>query len=456
MDGRTKKIIPHALGYLACLYGSYCTGAVLCEGKCKLYFQKDGGKQDLTVDGLLRVWCSKCDTDVPGNELNSKILHLPNVQDIGFAEDYGYNHLQSLFFKLLYDESSEDIQVSCVDVIQRILLHVTESILLTTRCEWLKCIDYLLLHRIKVVREAFCAKVGFFLEEPILNCLFLDGEPNKTKEQKFMEKLKDALSATDDPLVHETLLEAAVNVMNTVDVHSQFFFFSLILLIDQLDNPHLQVRIIASRLIRGSCYFHTEDGYELLPKVLCIRNELYDYLSSRLASSPKIVEEFALAVLDIETEKLVKKMVPVVLPKLIVTQKGGDEVITILHELAKCLNTDMVQLIVNWLPKVLAYALHRAERQDLLSVLQFYHEKTGSDNQEIFSAALPALLDELVCFTDEDVKEINKRYNYSLPSPSKNSLSLHQYKRSLVEGATALCWFLFEFLYLGFQNMSFS
>ncbi|XP_031124475.1 serine/threonine-protein kinase ATR isoform X2 [Ipomoea triloba] len=409
MDGRTKKIIPHALGYLACLYGSYCTGAVLCEGKCKLYFQKDVGKQDLTVDGLLRVWCSKCDTDVPGNELNSKILHLPNVQDIGFAEDYGYNHLQSLFFKLLYDESSEDIQVSCVDVIQRILLHVTESILLTTRCEWLKCIDYLLLHRIKAVREAFCAKVGFFLEEPILNCLFLDGEPNKTKEQKFMEKLKDALSATDDPLVHETLLEAAVNVMNTVDVHSQFFFFSLILLIDQLDNPHLQVRIIASRLIRGSCYFHTEDGYELLPKVLCIRNELYDYLSSRLASSPKIVEEFALAVLDIETEKLVKKMVPVVLPKLIVTQKGGDEVITILHELAKCLNTDMVQLIVNWLPKVLAYALHRAERQDLLSVLQFYHEKTGSDNQEIFSAALPALLDELVCFTDEDVKEINKR-----------------------------------------------
>lgn len=429
MDGRTKKIIPHVLGYLACLYGSYSIGAALCEGKCKLYFQKDSGKQDLTVDGLLRVWCSKCDTGLLGNELNSKILHLPNIQDIEFAKDYDYNHLQSLFFKLLYDESSEDIQVACVDVIQRILLHVKESILLTTRCEWLKCIDYLLLHRIKAVREAFCAKIGFFLEEAILNCLFSDGEPNKTKEQKFLEKLKDALSATDDPLVLETLLEAAVNVMNAVDVHSQFFFFSLILLIDQLDNPHLQVRIIASRLVRGSCYFHTKGGFELKFSKIHIKNELYGYLSSRLASSPKIVEEFALAVLDIKTEKLVEMMEPVVLPKLIVTQKGGDEVITTLHELAKCLNTDMVQLIINRLPEVLAYALHRAERQDLLSVLQFYHEKTGSDNQELFSAAFPTLLEKLVCFTDEeDVKEINKRYNYPFPSPSKNSLSLPQYK----------------------------
>ncbi|RAL53196.1 hypothetical protein DM860_006868 [Cuscuta australis] len=412
MDAQIKKIIPQTLGYLACLYGSYCTGPVPCEGQCKLYLQKDSRKHDMTVDGRLRFWCSKCDTNASSNELQSIVHLVNNTHDIELeiARDYDYNKLLSLFFQLLYDESTEDIQVACVDAIQRILLHTTNSVLIRTKSDWLKCIDYLLLHRRKAVREAFCTQISFFLEEPILNCLFLDEAPNKPKEQKFVEKLKDALSAIDDPLVFETLLETAANIMNAVDIHSQFFLFSLILLAEQLDNRHITVRIKASRLIKGSCYSHLKGGFELiLSRVPYLRNELYDYLSSRLARCPKIVEEFAVSVLDVETEELVKKMVPVVLPKLIVTQHDGDEVITTLYALAKCLNTDMVQLIVNWLPKVLAYALHRADEQDLFSVLRFYHEKTGSDNQEIFAAALPALLDELVCFTDEDVREINKR-----------------------------------------------
>lgn len=69
----------------------------------------------------------------------------------------------------------------------------------------------------------------------------------------------------------------------------------------------------------------------------------------------------------------------------------------------------MVQLIVTWLPKVLAFALHQADSEDLLSALQFYHVQTGSNNQEIFAAALPALLDELVCFVDGDLDDTNKR-----------------------------------------------
>ncbi|KAM1764458.1 hypothetical protein ACFX11_003708 [Malus domestica] len=99
-----------------------------------------------------------------------------------------------------------------------------------------------------------------------------------------------------------------------------------------------------------------------------------------------MVKEFTESVLGIATEELVKKMIPVVLPKLVVSQQDDDQALETLYELAKCLNTDLVALIVNWLPK------------------------TGSDKQEIFAAALPALLDELICFLDGgDSDEINRR-----------------------------------------------
>ncbi|KAI3991217.1 hypothetical protein MKX01_022438 [Papaver californicum] len=50
------------------------------------------------------------------------------------------------------------------------------------------------------------------------------------------------------------------------------------------------------------------------------------------------------------------------------------------------------------------------EAEELLSALQFYHVQTGSSNQEIFGAALPALLDELVCFLgDGDSNETTDR-----------------------------------------------
>lgn len=59
---------------------------------------------------------------------------------------------------------------------------------------------------------------------------------------------------------------------------------------------------------------------------------------------------------------------------------------------------------------MLAFALHQTDDQQLLSAVQFYHAQTGSDKQEIFAAALPTLLDELVCFTDGgDSDEISKR-----------------------------------------------
>ncbi|KAJ0077574.1 hypothetical protein Patl1_35888 [Pistacia atlantica] len=163
----------------------------------------------------------------------------------------------------------------------------------------------------------------------------------------------------------------------------------------------------ASRLINKSCYFHVKGGFELqISKAVLVRDELFDYLSVRLASRPKMVREFAEAVFGIETEELLKKMIPVVLPKLVWSQQDNDEAVGILYELAKCLNIDMVPLIVNWLPKVLAYALHQADDQGLPSALEFYCTQTGSDNQEIFAAALPALLDELLIRVPQMIKKV--------------------------------------------------
>ncbi|RVW38512.1 Serine/threonine-protein kinase ATR [Vitis vinifera] len=411
---KVKKIIPFSLGFLACLYGLCNVVAGLDETACKLFFKSENEKWSQFVEHVLEgFWCPKCDGRIANDhELRSKILHLPDIQTVEIGLDHDYIHLQSIFFNLLYDESSEEVQVACVGVIRRILLHGVPDIVLKTKSEWVKCVENLLLHKKKAVREAFCMQISFFLEDSVLSCLFLDGEASdKTKEQKFLDKIKHALAAAEDPQVFETLLESTAEIMIAVDIQSQIFLFSLILLVDQLDNPHLTVRMTASRLIHRSCFFHLKGGFELiLSKVVHIRNELYDYLSMRVASRPKMVQEFAESVIGVETEDLVKKMVPVVLPKLVVTQQDDNLAVVTLQELAKCLDTDMVPLIVNWLPKVLAFALHRADGQELLSALQFYHVHTGSNNQEIFAAALPALLDELVCFLDvDDLDEISKR-----------------------------------------------
>ncbi|XAR72671.1 Non-specific serine/threonine protein kinase [Bertholletia excelsa] len=411
---KVKKMIPFSIGYLACIYGSCSKDAGLYQSQCKLFLTKEKERQILTIDHLLQgFYCSKCDKRALRNpELYFSAVPLPESQSKEFHFDCDFDLVKSFFFDLLYDESSEEIKVACVGMIRRILAHGTKDSLLKTRSEWLKCIEFLLLNRNKAIREAFSTQIGFFVDEPILNCLLLDEEvSNKTKEQRFLDKIKHALASVEDPQVFETLLESTAEIMISVDIKSQLFLFSLILLVDQLDNPHVTVRLTASKLIRKSCYFHLKGGFELiLSKFIHVRNELYDYLSVRLASRPKMVREFAEAVLGIETEEFIKKMVPVVLPKLVVSHQDNDQAVITLYELGRCLNTDMVQLIVTWLPKVLAFALHRADGGELASALQFYHVQTGSDNQEIFAAALPALLDELMCSVDGDLEETNKRF----------------------------------------------
>lgn len=309
--------------------------------------------------------------------------------------DSDYTGLLHLFFALLYDES-EDVQLSCVSIAGRILCHINANTLHETKVEWIKSIDYLLLHRKKSVREEFSRQISCFIQHHILNGLFLN-------EQLLLEKVRNGYEVANDPDIFETLLEATAGIMGAADINGRLFLSSLILLLDQLDNPYVTVRMSASNLIHRTCFVHHKGGLEqILAKYINIRNEVYSYLSLRLAKSPKMVEEFASTLLDVKVEELIKKMIPVVLPKLVIAQQDNDQAVVILFELAKCLNTDMVQLIVDWLPKVLAFALYQADEDKLDCALQFYCDQTGCDKKEIFSAALSDLLCDLVCSVDVD------------------------------------------------------
>ncbi|GAB4838582.1 hypothetical protein Ancab_028127 [Ancistrocladus abbreviatus] len=412
--GRVKTIVPLLLGYVSCLYGACDGSGSSYRNKCKFFIPSGYERHDSMLDCLSQgFWCSRCDRGaIQSNDRRFVGLDPYDEKCIEILVGCDFKLLQSLFFNSLCDESSEDVEVASVEVLRRIMMHAPRDLLQETRWQWLNYVEALLLHRKRPVREAFCTQVSFFLEESVLRCLFPDEDnPNKSKEEEFLDKIKHAFAATEDPQIIETLMASVSEVLVTVDLHCQLSLLSLILLVDKLDSPHVTVRVTAARLINKSCYFHLKGGFELvISKVSHLRNELFDLLCQRLASRPNVVKEFAEAVIGVEVEELVLKMVPVILPKLVVSQQDDDQSVATLYELAKCLNTDMVQLIVNWLPKVLAYALHRANGQELACALQFYHTHTGSDKQEIFAAALPALLEELICYMDDnDPDEISER-----------------------------------------------
>lgn len=407
-----KKTIPLSLGYLSCLYGSRATGSE--KSACHLLLHEDTSKEE-TLNCLYQGFrCPECDIFIKNkDEEQYRVIEPPKMVTMEMDHDPDYFNLQSLYFNLLYDESSEEIQLACVEVIRRILGHTAKDILVRTRTQWIRCLQYLLLHVNTDIREAFCAQIGIFVQHPIVSCLFLDEDDmGKSCQRNFFNLIEHSLATSTDLLVTRTLLESIAEVMVAVDITNELFLFSLFLLIDHLDHPNLIVRINASRLINRSCYIHVKGGAALLlSRAAHIQDELFDYLSVRLNSRPIIVREFAEAVLGVETEELARKMVPVVLPKLLVYWQDNSQAVSTLNKLAKLLDTDVVPLIVNWLPRVLAFALNQNEEKSLLSVLQLYHSQIGSDNQEIFSAALPALLDELVCFVDiADTPKTEKRY----------------------------------------------
>ncbi|GAU18055.1 hypothetical protein TSUD_51660, partial [Trifolium subterraneum] len=429
-DKEAKKLLPISLGLLSCLYGCRRAVAGLPTNECKLFLKRKSERSSWTIEHLIPGFsCSKCDKKFVRNH-NDWYPPIIAPSDMCGADaqvslDSSFMQLQSLFFNLLFDESSEDVQISCVKVIHRILAHGAPDILLNKRLEWIKCLKYLLTCRSKELRDAFCGHISSFVDDHILSLIFA-GDADKSKEQFFLDTVKHGMIDTDSPHILETLMECTAEIMVSVDIGSKLFLSSLILLVDKLDSKHVTVKMNASRLIHKSCYFHLKGGLELiLSKNAHIRNELYDYLSERLASRPVLVSEFAEAVFGVKTKELVKKMIPSVLPKLVVAQQYNSQAVDTLNELAKCVNpppspppspppnppvNPMVLLIADWLPKVLAFALHQTDDQQLLSALQFYHAHFGFDRREIYTAALPSLLDELVCFTDaSDSDDISKR-----------------------------------------------
>nr|XP_043624485.1 serine/threonine-protein kinase ATR [Erigeron canadensis] len=388
---KVKKSITIFLGYLACLYGSSDGTANLFKNKCMLFLQEEKHIHSWTGDQLLQgFWCSLCDKSIRHSHESLSIT--PNLHNM---LDCDYTSLVSLFFTLLYDES-EEVQLSCVSAVGRVLVHMDLNTLHETKTEWIKSIDYLLLHRRKSVREAFSRQIRCFVQNHILTSFFLD-------EQLFLDRVRNGYAVANDPEVYETLLEATAGIMVAADINGRLFLASLIMLLDQLDNPYVTVRMSASKLIHRSCFFHHKGGLEkILAKFHHIRNEVYDFLSLRLGKSPKMVAEFAAGFLDVKSEELVERMVPVVVPKLVITQQDNDQAKVTLFVLAKCLNKDMVQLATECLPKVLALALYQADGQKLDCALQFYCGPSGMTRKEVVEAAVPELLYELVCSEDVD------------------------------------------------------
>lgn len=115
---------------MACIYGSYNGIAGLCENECKLFLTKDQVKHNATVFLLsARFWCSQCDNRVVRNHELSMAVHLPDIQSIECDIDCDFYRIQSLFFELLYDDSSEEVQVACVGIVHKILAHGTKDML---------------------------------------------------------------------------------------------------------------------------------------------------------------------------------------------------------------------------------------------------------------------------------------------------------------------------------------
>ncbi|CAN6463926.1 unnamed protein product [Victoria cruziana] len=407
---QVQEMVVRSIGYLSCLLG--CIEDVhSIKGSCKLYIElgniKCANTAELTMKGFL---CPVCDEEAkkPKVEVSKTTI----LSQAARGKDFEFNDLHDLILKFLLDGSAEGIQVACVEVLPRILMHGSEDWLVSTSTQWVRVIEHLLLHNKRTVRQSFCLSIHRFLEARVSNSLFVDGAAyGKTGEQVFLDKIKHAFVATEDPQVLETILQSTSRILSAVDIHGQFFFFSLVLLIDQLDSQHIAVRVTASRLIKKSCHEKFKGGIaENFSKFTDIRDGVFEYLCTRLVTRPTMIKEFAESVLGIELVDLIKKMVPIVLPRLVISQQDNNEVVNILHELANQLNTELPLLLLEWCHKVLAYVLLQADGKELVSALQFYEMQSGSGTEEIFAAVLPALLDELVQFLgDADSAESSRR-----------------------------------------------
>ena len=352
---KVREIVAHDIGYIACISATlletnYVTGC-LCQLHQNVGSEVNLGNIDILISGF---FCPQCDKKVSANSGKSDIdvtLHqirgkdsLTNASVLEFA----LNICQSLFSRLLFSESSKQVQVTAVGCISRLLCHAIKSGLLGTKPLWIKCLEILPLYEKKAVRRSFCLQIHCFIEKNVMDSLFEDDDTcNKTKEENMLGILKHALAATEDLDVFETLLETVAEIMKVAEVNGYLFFFSFALLIDQLDNSNIWVRATAAQLIHKSAAVKQKGRIRsILSKFGGIRDELFEYMKARIVTRPIMVSEFAEAILGIPSVDIVREMVLVVLPNIVVLQQQNNHALETLHELTTHLNASLKSFVI--------------------------------------------------------------------------------------------------------------
>jgi serine/threonine-protein kinase ATR len=117
-DKEAKKLLPISLGLLSCLYGCRRAVSGLPTNECKLFLKRKSERSSWTIEHLIQGFsCSKCDKKFirNHNEWHPPIIVRSDMcgADAQVSLDSSFMQLQSLFFSLLFDESSEDVQITC-------------------------------------------------------------------------------------------------------------------------------------------------------------------------------------------------------------------------------------------------------------------------------------------------------------------------------------------------------
>lgn len=316
---------------------------------------------------------------------------------------------QPLLSKLSLEEVSERVQVAFISSMGRLLQHASAEELNATGSFWLECLDIFPRHEQKIVREAFCRQVHHFFSKHVLQCLINSDDravSDSERELEMLGKLRDALATANDSETTQSLLETVAEVAKASRGRRQLLFFSLVLLLERLDHEEVSMRVKSICLIQqiASSGFSTASGNSPQAMVDTVREELFEYLVSRLVARLDMVQEFSKSVMEIELKELLTQMVPVVLPKLVLDtaqdQHHSQQALDTLHGLAVQLETELAVLLIDWCHRILSVLLLRADGEELSAALQFIEAQTDLHPREIFSepAVLPALLDELVRF----------------------------------------------------------
>jgi serine/threonine-protein kinase ATR len=159
----------------------------------------------------------------------------------------------------------------------RLLQHASVEELICTGAEWLTCLDVLPLHEHRGVREAFCTQIHCFTWKHVLQGLLRGDEETITdsdRELEMLGRLRDALSMSESSDITQTLLETVAEVARAAQGRRKLLFFSLVLLLERLDNEEVSLRVMSVNLIHkvaanGCCAAGT-DILQVCPSSGCL------------------------------------------------------------------------------------------------------------------------------------------------------------------------------------------